>query len=227
MGDEIAIPDDHRAAVKMLPLAQKPFGDACAMDRKVQSVMFHHDVPKDAMKKFTDAVGTSLVSLRMADPDTSDGKSLFEKAVKDMNVGAAHKLKLAIRRLGKEEPFVALVKRAPPPEKNKGDMKRVKSSSKSGDGPGSSADASSAAASTKDGDKDNYEVVSDGDLDDKDLDDNDDDDDEDGDEKATSGGVRCLNQLFSRVANDVSAVVDVLCDRVFTCVAWHCVELLF
>ena len=208
MPDEIAIPDDHRMAVKMLPLSQKPYDDV-TLERKAQSVMFHYDVPKEAMKKFLGAVGDNLVSVRMADPDTSDGRSLFEKATKDFGVGAVHKLKMAIRRLAKDEPFAAIFKRPPSPNKKDKDAKKTKSSRSDG---GASAAASSTESSAASADAakekaDEYECISDAELDDDRAgEDDDDDDDDDDDKKRTTGGVRCLNQLFNRVSNDVSFV---------------------
>ena len=209
MGDEITVPEDHRAAVKMLPPTQKPYDDI-ALEPKAQSVMFHHNVPKDALKKFLEAVGDNLVSVRMADPDSTDGRCFFDKVTKDFNLGAVHKLKLAIRRLAKDDPLAATFKRAASPKGKSGSSKKSKSTSNSGsaDAPSSSAAAAAgdSTAVTKEGSIE-YECISDDEIEydgaGDDADDDDDDDDVDKKRKS-SGEVKCLNQLFNKVANDVS-----------------------
>ena len=105
---DIALPLDHRDPVVLLPESQNPFGPECTLERRAQSVFFHHDCPKDDVLKFLAAVGSSTVSVRIADPDSSDGKSLFSKATEGMSVGSVHKLRLTVRRLGNEDPFASL-----------------------------------------------------------------------------------------------------------------------
>ena len=41
----LSVPDDHHDEVKLLPEHQHPF-DECEVDRRVQSVFFHHDIRK-------------------------------------------------------------------------------------------------------------------------------------------------------------------------------------
>ena len=215
MGDEITVPEDHRAAVKMLPPTQKPYDDI-ALEPKAQSVMFHHNVPKDALKRFLEAVGDNLVSVRMADPDSTDGRCFFDKVTKDFNLGAVHKLKLAIRRLAKDDPLAATFKRAASPKGKSGGSKKSKSSSNSGSADASSSSSAAAAAGdsaavAKEGSIE-YECVSDEEIEydgaGDDVDDDDDDDDVDKKRKS-SGEVKCLNQLFNKVANDVSFIAGV------------------
>ena len=228
----IELPDDCRAAVQVLPETQHPFGADCQLPHRLQSVFFHYDVPKDAVKHFIAAVGANMVSIRMANPDSSDGKAFFAEAVRELQPpSAVFKLKRAVRRICLADPFAALSNKrsADPPSSHSGKAAKPSGSgSKSLDG---SSRPSSSGASGKDGSafgKDGsassaknssksdvgkeslYEDVSESDWSDDDDDDDDDDAKDPGDDglegkksKSTSE-VKCLNQLFNKVANDVS-----------------------
>ena len=230
MADQISLPDDYREAVKMLPPSQEPFGKDFPLPLKFQSVFFHYDVPKGALKHFLDAVGYNRVSICMADPDSSDGKGFFGDAVKGIqHVAAVHKLRLAVRRICRPDPFAAIFKRVSSDsssnasksarhekgESAKSDASKASkasSSSKSaglasGDtSKGSKAADPAKASSPKGAASEVYEEVSDAELSDSDISvDSTSSDDVDKAKKAKSTGeAKCLNQLFNRVSNDVS-----------------------
>jgi len=44
---QIEPPEDPREKVILLPDDQKPYGDQCPLDRKVQSLLFHYGVPAE------------------------------------------------------------------------------------------------------------------------------------------------------------------------------------
>ena len=110
-----ALPSDFRDEVKMLIGGHHPFEKDCQLEPLAQAVFYHYDVPKAALLKFLGAVGCNLLSVRLADPDTTDGKSFFDKGAKDISSCNVHKLRLAVRRLMKAEPLAALHKRAASP----------------------------------------------------------------------------------------------------------------
>ena len=241
---EVELPEDHRAAVQLLPPSQNPFDQDLGLPHKYLSVFFHYDVPKAALKQFIGAVGKNLMSIRLANPDEDAGKAVFNGAVASLPIAAVNKLRLAVRRLCLPDPFAALAVKRPPeghasdqskPKSSKGDPSKSdpsksdpsKSSHSSGRSSGGSSSKSkssskvtkdddaataSKSSSSKDGDKAasskslvDYENVSDSDF--SDSDDDDDDDGSGAEEKSSSGKtgeVKCLNQLFNRVANDVS-----------------------
>lgn len=110
----LSVPDDHHDEVKLLPDHQHPF-DECEVDRRVQSVFFHHDIRKGIALKFFSYVGKTLLSYRMADLDTEEGRALFDAATeRHNNQIEIAKLKFAVRRLCREDPLAALPK--PPPK---------------------------------------------------------------------------------------------------------------
>ena len=81
---DISLPDDSADAVVLLPQHQHPFGANAKIDRRVQSVFFHYNAAKAEVLKFCDFVGLSLMEIRLADPDRSEGREMFNDAIKDI-----------------------------------------------------------------------------------------------------------------------------------------------
>lgn len=106
----VHVPDDHRDEVMLLPESQQPF-EYCEVDRRVQSVFFHHDIKKEIAWQFFEYVGTTLMSYKIIDLDTDNGRALFQTATAAIdNSIEVEKIRLAVRRLGCEDPFAALSK---------------------------------------------------------------------------------------------------------------------
>ena len=217
---DICVPLDHHEAVASLPASQNPYGSDCVLDRQWQAVFFHHDIPAAMVKKFISTVGASLLSLRLLNPDTSDGKDLFHKATKELskNDVEIYKLKLAVRRLCRDEPLVSISKKRASNSSPSRSSKSLrfddklprpssKASSKSSSPPDPDAGASrSPAARFDDADKSDDDAGDDlVDISDDELvaDEREDGVTEPGDQ-VSKGKITCLNQLFNRVANDVS-----------------------
>ena len=238
MADHVSLPEDFREAVKMLPPSQEPFGKDFPLPLKFQSVFFHYDVQRGALKHFLDAVGYNRVSICMADPDSSEGKSFFNDAVKGIqSIAAVHKLRLAVRRICRPDPFAPIYKRssADSPsrsskasrlekgESSKSDSSKASKASSSVKGssstPGSATKGTKAsdgvkATSSKAVTSEAYEEISDADLSDSDISvDSSTSSDEIGKTKKakSSGEAKCLNQLFNRVSNDVCFMMYHVC----------------
>ena len=153
----IQVPDDHHLAVKELPSGQDPFGAECKLDKRCQNVFFHYEVAKASVKKLMDQLGLSLMAMRLADPDTSEGKKILDATIKDIpNVAETFKIRLAMRRLCREDPMEALVKKRPSQDLNAKDPKSLKvgeasasSSSSKSKSSSSATDGSTGASSSK------------------------------------------------------------------------------
>ena len=239
---DVVVPDDHNAEIKILPDTQQPFGADSRIDRRVQSAFFHYNVAKESVLKFCSAIGLNMLSLRLANPATEEGRVLFNDAVKGIQSKMeVMKLKLAVDRLCLDQPFEALRKpqvapssssssKAPPdktasqtsspPDKGKTSHASKSSSSKSSSKSSTSSASRSSASSSKsssgqsgssgskprDGDSglvDVSESDSDSDVDDAAYVDP---AEPEAKRAKTGDGNKCLNQLFSRVASDVSFV---------------------
>lgn len=258
---DIPLPDDHADAVVMLPPHQLPYGANAKFDRRVQSVFHHYNAAKAEVLKFVDFVGLSLMEVRLADPDRSEGREIFNDAIKDIQSKMEIvKIRLSVRRLCREHPLAAMSKKhssdssgkssssssskTTPPSgtstvdaSSSGSSKRdgssssskaaasslsspsdsVANSSSSGSSvsaPKSSKGSSSAAVGAvksktralhKETDLEDISATS-SDSDDDDSSDGDDKDDKDvvPSKRARRGEKKCLNQLFSVVADDVS-----------------------
>jgi len=106
----VQIPDDHRDEVKLLPEDQQPF-DYCEVDRRVQSVFFHHDIKKESAWQFFEYVGTTMMSYKLIDVQSEKGLELFKTATAQIeNAIEVEKMRLAVMRLRRDDPFAALPK---------------------------------------------------------------------------------------------------------------------
>jgi len=70
---QIEPPDDPREKVTLLPDDQKPYGDQCPLDRKVQSLLFHYGVPVEDVDLLA-SNGIRQFRHLCVDPDSVDFK---------------------------------------------------------------------------------------------------------------------------------------------------------
>ena len=151
---DIPLPQDHREAVRMLPANQHPFGAECGVNRVAQAVFFHYDITPEVLERVVGVLGGTMVSLRMADPDTPDGKDILDQCTRELAPGAVLKLKLALRRLCRADQLAPLKRPVSPSSTDDrpkvvriADPKGKSSSSSSSKGSSQSSASSSASGS--------------------------------------------------------------------------------
>ena len=81
---DIVSPMDPDDEVTPLPIHQFPYGVDCPLDRRFQSVMFHHDVSAASVAVLAQAQILSVKQVRFLNPDAVEGtdeRALFHDIV--------------------------------------------------------------------------------------------------------------------------------------------------
>lgn len=93
---QIESPDDPREKVILLPDDQKPYGDQCPLDRKVQSLLFHYGVPAEDVDLLA-SNGIRQFRHLCVDPDSADFRLISDLF---KSVGSRSLMTQVFRRAG-------------------------------------------------------------------------------------------------------------------------------
>ena len=195
----ITCPEDTNQAVVLLPDGQNPFGDACPVNRVVQSVFYHYEVGEDAVSYLSTVGFNEIRHFKRANPDgTPRQKGVFKQIIETNieNPLVRDQIEDAFRRILRSDPLAAI---APPPSRK---SKRPALFGDAATGSSSTAKESRSKRKKKDPAADDSDSSSD------DSSDDDDDDDDDDDSKSRKEAKRAMRSgnveaLFDHIGSEV------------------------